>query len=279
MKQSIARLYFSRRLLKSYINTHDYIPENVENIDLQHININKLLPVLEWYIRYFSRTKELNSRNIEMICSYNRYQAGKQQKNEKYFHSVVAIKLKENGIPWTLRKGMSYTNYYKEKTHRTYNDIDLLILEKDKTVFQNTLTAIGFISGIYDNEKDIIKKHSREDALYYKMSPDHLPHYTKVLDDKTDICIDAAFTLAWDKFEEKEKLTKFIQSEKIQNKNGNSMTAGGHYLECAFHLYREMFSGSSKKSKTFRASGLLDLGLIRNHINYSYYNSLFPEVE
>ncbi|PQQ41091.1 hypothetical protein C6H65_11290 [Photorhabdus luminescens] len=278
MNQSIGRLYFSRRLIKSYIHDHDFVIKNAENIDLQHANINKLLPIVEWHLRRFSRTKELNSRNIEMIFHYNRHQAYKQRVVEEYFHAFVVDKLKKKGIRWALRKGMSYTKYYKEISHRTYNDIDLLISEYDQIKFEDAMLESGFECGIYDSEKGKVIKHNREDILYYKMSPDHLPHYTKILEDGTDIRLDAAFTLAWNNYDNKERLAEVLNLEQKKNGGKHIMTAGGHYLECAFHLYREMFSGSSKKSKTFRASGLLDLALIRKNIDYHYYDSLFQEV-
>lgn len=62
------------------------------------------------------------------------------------------------------------------------------------------------------------------------MSPDHLPHYTKILEDGTDIRLDAAFTLAWNNYDNKERLAEVLNLEQKKNGGKHIMTAGGTIL-------------------------------------------------
>lgn len=113
----------------------------------------------------------------------------------------IAEGLAEFGITVAFTKGIVLqSTLYGNSGVRTYDDIDLMVYPDDTDRIHEALVALGFESEkVYDSGSNALTAMSRADAIMYRLSPDHLPHFHRLVDDicVADIAVDVASSLTW----------------------------------------------------------------------------------
>ncbi|MGW1845545.1 nucleotidyltransferase family protein [Streptomyces sp. NPDC001966] len=113
----------------------------------------------------------------------------------------VSTALEGAGIQAAWTKGVVLqSTLYDDSGVRTYNDIDLMIAPADRERTQAALVDLGYEAAVaFDPTARELRKISRAAERMYRMSPDHLPHFHRLVDDLCvpHISVDVANSLTW----------------------------------------------------------------------------------
>ncbi|MGJ0639123.1 nucleotidyltransferase family protein [Xenorhabdus bovienii] len=264
---NVKNLNFFRKLYAAYFHNQPLSLE--DDLNLSFLNKHKLFPILEYVVRQQNLHKEIGLKDYDLISSYCIMLKHKQRLNDIALVELTNQLRKEN-IPYALRKGTTLAQLYHDPSHRISNDIDILVNKKYSKSVQLLLTEIGYTCGFYHHESGTIQPHKNSTLLKYRMSPDHLPHYTKLVDG-IPLVIDVAFTLSW------ASLKDFLSTDEILA--NNSMVAGisqlspqHNYLHTLLHLYRECFFLSSLKKRAPYLTSFIDVVLL-NRTKKKYFST------
>ncbi|WP_034950321.1 nucleotidyltransferase family protein [Erwinia oleae] len=256
-----SELTLFRELYDAYFYNETF--KNTRGIDISFLNQHKLLPLLNYVIHQQNLYKEVGYKDCELIASYCSHLEKKQSFADKELDTLAKM-MKQEKIHYALRKGKSLAALYHHPSHRTSNDVDLLVDVTSADDLKSLLAAAGFTCGFYHHQTRAVHAHKPETLLKYRMSPDHLPHYVKIVDG-IPIVIDIAFTLSWTTKQDK------ISTEEILRKatevNGISFLEPFYnYLHTLLHLYRECVFLTSLQKRPPYLTSVIDVMLL-NRLN------------
>lgn len=112
---------------------------------------------------------------------------------------AVANALRERGVRFACTKGIIFESLlYAGDGTRAMRDVDLMIGPADRGTVVDVMTGLGFTPGRYNWRSGTIELDRRTE-LTYKLNPDHLPHFGRLLDDPILPCvmIDVANSFTW----------------------------------------------------------------------------------
>ena len=261
-----------KRLFEDYSgNSNDFFEIN-----------DTLINVLEYHrIDMILADKPISyCENIEIYNCLSNKRELISKNNENYIAAVNEINtvFKKNCIDFILLKGCALMiKYYKEKFHRSFNDIDFLIDVKDIGKVEEILNQIGYIQGeVVDGN---IIQAKRKDILFQRLNTHEIYHMVKFDNSGFEINIDINFKFAWVEFGKSgDSLIKFADTyENIENLPFNNtsipiLNSEYQFVHLCCHLYNEAvyftldkqyISGDDPKELSlFR---LLDIFLVTQH--------------
>lgn len=257
------KLTLFRELYNAYFYNESF--QNSRDIDISFLNQHKLLPLLNHVIHQQNLYKEIGYKDCELIASYCSHLEKKQTTADSELDALAQM-MKQEKIHYALRKGKSLAALYHHPSHRTSNDVDLLVDVSSADNLKSLLAAAGFTCGFYHHQTRAVHAHKPETLLKYRMSPDHLPHYVKIVDG-LPIVIDIAFTLSWatkqDTLSTEEILRRTTEISGIP-----CLDPYYNYLHTLLHLYREcVFLTSLQKRPPYLTSVIDVMLLSRLNIN------------
>ncbi|CAQ82706.1 MULTISPECIES: nucleotidyltransferase family protein [Photorhabdus] len=235
--------------------------DNVISADLHFLGKHKLIPIWFDLIKKYGEVKKLTRQTYYMLSSYLTYMRNQQETKLQEIQNI-GKQFDQNNLPYAIRKGHALSSLYKDKIHRNYNDIDLLINNSQLEKYLDILYSQGYIEGIYDYSKQEIIKYSRFDLIKYQLSPDHHPHLIKLIDD-IPVAIDLAYTSCWHTHPEAK--TFHINNSDTEIIDGVRCLSGKSlYYDTMFHLYRESRFLSSLEGRSPFLLSYIDLMLLKN---------------
>ncbi|WP_448511916.1 nucleotidyltransferase family protein [Photorhabdus laumondii] len=241
MKKNELETFNNISLIKEMIKIYVHEQYDVDikfflNPDIVFLNRHKLLPIWFYCIHQLNIEREIGKFTYQMVQIFLAKQKKDALTKEKEIISL-ANTFAKNDLNFAVRKGISICNLYKEKSHRTFNDIDLMIKKNDADLFNKLLNQEGFEVGLYDQYKNEKSMHHRRDIINYKLNPDHCPHRIKMVGD-VPVIIDLAFSSYWFGHEHFEELV--LDKMELVEKNGlNCLTGISLLTDLLLHLYRE----------------------------------------
>ncbi len=111
----------------------------------------------------------------------------------------VAEGLKAAGITFSFTKGVVFEQtFLKRVGGRVMNDIDCMIAPVSREAVVRAMLDLGFQMGYFDWASRSVQL-DRSTMLKFKLHPDHLPHFTRVLDDPVvpSVAVDFANSMTW----------------------------------------------------------------------------------
>jgi Uncharacterised nucleotidyltransferase len=114
--------------------------------------------------------------------------------------SALCRQLAAAGVQAAVTKGLVlHHSLYEADGTRYFTDVDLMIRPSDVVVATRVLAECGYQVGRYSRRDCIIIPLEPAELLVYKLSPDHLPKSTLLLNDPfvPAVTIDIAFSLTW----------------------------------------------------------------------------------
>lgn len=125
-----------------------------------------------------------------------------RRKNELATTEATRIRaaLAKAGVRAAFTKGVvGHATLYGGRGTRVFNDIDLMA-EGGAEVISEVLEDLGYARNKrYDPRLHQLVDLPRRDQVMYRLSPDHLPHFMRVLDGECVpfLMVDVAFSLTW----------------------------------------------------------------------------------
>ncbi|MCX8962358.1 nucleotidyltransferase family protein [Erwinia psidii] len=256
-----SKLTLFRELYNAYFYNESF--ENSRDIDISFLNQHKLLPLLNYVIHQQNLFKEVGYKDCELIASYCSHLEKKQIFADSELAALTKM-MKQEKIHYALRKGKSLAALYHHPSHRTSNDVDLLIDVSSANNMKSLLAEAGFTCGFYHHQTRTVHAHKPETLLKYRMSPDHLPHYVKVVDG-IPIVIDIAFTLSW-ATKQDPLCTEEILRKTAEISGISCLDPYYNYLHTLLHLYRECVFLTSLQKRPPYLTSVIDVMLL-NRLN------------
>jgi hypothetical protein len=111
----------------------------------------------------------------------------------------VAYAFRTHGVRVACTKGIVFeAALYGANGTRPMNDIDLMISPQERSAVTPIMAELGFQPGYYNPKTGSVELDRRTELLY-KLHPDHLPHYTRVIDDPIVpyLVVDVANSFTW----------------------------------------------------------------------------------
>lgn len=248
--------------------------DDIVNADLHFLGRHKLISI--WYdlITKKQSVNKLSGHVNRMVMAYDTYMQKEQDIKIQEIKKLGELFDKSN-LPYAVRKGIALSSLYKEKKHRGYNDIDLLVESTKLEQYTSLLYQQGYIKGIYDYGKHEIINHSRSNLIKYRLSPDHHPHLVKLVDG-IPVCIDLAFTSCWYTHSDEKKFS--ISNADYEVIDGiRCLARKSLYSDTMFHLYRESRFLSSLENRTPYFLSYLDLILLTHNYSGSLSSSFIED--
>ncbi|MFI9504934.1 nucleotidyltransferase family protein [Nocardia sp. NPDC052566] len=117
-------------------------------------------------------------------------------------HAVaISTHLQAVGLSFAWTKGVvAQTALYDNSGVRVFNDIDLMIHPRHRGELRSELLELGFIAdNVWDPATKTLVPRSRTELRTYQLSPDHLPHFHRVVADLLVpvVIVDVANSLTW----------------------------------------------------------------------------------
>lgn len=129
-----------------------------------------------------------------------RYLARKRAAVFQQTSLALAGAVRREGLAFSLRKGLiTQEMLYSPSYLRIFSDVDLLVAPADAARLERVLQAEGYTIGHFDHHNDRVGPLPREEAIRVRLNPDHLPRYTRKLDDNVVryVEVDVATSLTW----------------------------------------------------------------------------------
>jgi hypothetical protein len=186
----------------------------------------------------------------------------------------VSAALVEAGLKVAARKGVLLETYvYGSQGMRWMEDIDLMAKQDERVAIEKVISNSGYTLGKYDYGRCEIKPHEREYLLKYRLNPDHLPRYTKVMADslvshvEMDICTSFTWWNSGIDIDIGEALAQTevgIGQAKFSGLPGLPLKY--MFLDLILHFFREAYFESTIQGGTdVVLSGFLDIMLVHQH--------------
>jgi hypothetical protein len=119
----------------------------------------------------------------------------------RHYLNDVVQGLQDAGIKVMARKGLVLSHLlYNDDGSRFFCDLDFFISPENAETAKAVMVEKGYRHGSYfDQISGTLKDYSRKDLLIYKISPDHLPEFSKTIDDPLveSIKVDLATSISW----------------------------------------------------------------------------------
>lgn len=224
------------------------LKNKIVNLVLYHLKEYQLLNYVPTYI-YHNFTSYWNGSVVKANAYY------------KHIEIIANIMNKAN-LEYAFIKGFDLVDklYYKKSPYiREFNDLDILVAEKDLTIVEKLFLNEGFVFGDYDFESNEIIPASRYDIIRMKIDSHQL--YTLVKKESYNdifagpIFIDINYTI----FEGGKKFTpiateKILTTTEIRTSFNNiqykSLDIYYTFIQLEYHLYREAHTELFRKQGT-----------------------------
>lgn len=220
---------------------------------------NELLTLLndeiDWFqvLRYAAKSKTIPLL-YKNLCNYGLsikkparqifkyYYLGTLERNKIILSEYDKLRrvFAQNNICMAPLKGaFLIPNLYIDLGIRTVNDIDCLIMPKDKKIVKEILTTIGYINGDYDEDNNSIIKISSKKNMLWKMNMNSLYPFRKIIDSPFAKTVDIDFSFALD-FNKDEKPVFEMMNAGTQFRDGEIILQPYHFFihQCCHH-YKE----------------------------------------
>lgn len=160
----------------------------------------------------------------------------------------VAKSLEERCLRFACTKGISLeSTVYEGKGERYMADIDFLIKLEDEEIVTAIMKELGYELGYYDWKTGNIHHFDRRELISYRLNPDHLPTFVRVLDDSiiSHIHVDFACSFTWTQCEYQVPVSKALSDVLYQPVPGVTvqripvLSSPYQFLFTILHLFRE----------------------------------------
>jgi hypothetical protein len=161
----------------------------------------------------------------------------------------VVAEFDRRGLRVACTKGVVLQSTVYDGRIRYFGDVDLMIHPDDTAATTEILTGLGYSPGVqYDHRSQSLVPLPRETVLMYRLYPDHLPHFTRLLDDAPFpyYMVDVAYSLTWYGSVWQIPMDEVMDGiERVPVKPGRSTdtlpapAAPYRFLFLALHLFRE----------------------------------------
>ncbi|MDT0266095.1 nucleotidyltransferase family protein [Streptomyces sp. DSM 44915] len=170
-------------------------PDNLLSQAVRH----GLVPAVADLLAQSGITQSVSSRMRLFLlnCHY-----ANRKKNELATREATVLHgaLAEAGVRAAFTKGVvGHLSLYGGRGTRVFNDIDMMA-EGDAETIAKVLDGQGYAKNKrYDPGLHQLVDLPRRDQVMYRLSPDHLPHFMRVLDGECVpfLMVDVAFSLTW----------------------------------------------------------------------------------
>jgi hypothetical protein len=178
--------------------------------------------------------------------------------------------LHAHDIKVLFRKGVVLSvSLYRSPSDRHCSDIDLYCAARDREVARRVLLDAGLQEGELNNDRRH-RPHSRSEAFFTKLYPDHLPRLIIETADPLlpSVQVDVSVDIGWSGAPLSDARHAFLVRELENtatdaNGLGTASTAWFHFIDVALHLYRDAyFEMNIDKGVDVHLSKFLDLALL-----------------
>lgn len=195
---------FLKTIFKSVVDW--YIYNTVSDIDTISAVCEKTLSFMEYHKLDMLYYDYLIANDIEIPKEVEIRLREKKEfiinKNMHYLSLAdkITTHFKESD-PFIVLKGVALMTYkYKKIYHRSFNDVDFLISEKDIDKLEEYILKSGYVHGIEDLENHSIKVASRAEILFQRMYTHELYGFIKRIEEPNKNFfsrIDVNFKFSW----------------------------------------------------------------------------------
>ena len=226
---------------------NNYMEDNIN--ELNNININiELLKLLEYHrIDMVLVDKLLLPAYGDIKSNLLNKKKFIYKNNENYINAAKEINsvFKDNSIGFVLLKGCALIMKYYQKTyHRSFNDVDFLIDEKDIGKVEEILREYGYVQGeVIDGE---IMQAKRKDVIFQRINTHEIYHMVKFNDNNFEVNIDINFKFAWVEFGNSgdslinfNDVIKNVDIFSFENTSIPLLNTEYQFLHLCCHLYNE----------------------------------------
>jgi Uncharacterised nucleotidyltransferase len=160
----------------------------------------------------------------------------------------VTEALARRGLRVACTKGIALeSTVYKGSGARYMVDIDFMIRPEDGEAATAVMQDLGYVPGYYDWRSGGIHTFTRRELIAYRLNPDHLPPFIRVIDDAIVPHLDAdlACSLTWTQCEHQIDMADALSEVIHQPLPGLAdrmipvLTPHYHFIFTILHLFRE----------------------------------------
>lgn len=160
----------------------------------------------------------------------------------------VAEGLRAAGVRFAVRKGLATRRLLFDPPHlRVFDDLDLVLDESQSERSVECLNGLNFVKGHFDFGVDDVVPIPREEAIRYRLSPDHIPRLTRRTKDPLirNVDLDIALSLTWTGADYKLPVQAALESVRPIDVGPLAqcprLSDEYLFLDCVMHMFREAF--------------------------------------
>jgi hypothetical protein len=196
----------------------------------------------------------------------------------------ISIAMEQAKVPHASRKGVVLDlSAYGDTNSRFFYDIDFMVPPALVDQIDAVMKGLGYSVGVFDLENTAIVPHTRAELLQYRMSPDHIPRYGKVIGDPIVryIEVDFATSLSWHGSEYQIPVEAALSGALHNLLPGTdqrmvSFSPEMQLIDLSMHLFREAFLQSSiKTGNDVSLSAFLDIAMLWKRNAETYRDQAF----
>ncbi|HEY3611843.1 MAG TPA: nucleotidyltransferase family protein [Pseudonocardiaceae bacterium] len=190
----------------------------------------------------------------------------------------IAARLRADDLAVAVTKGVAaQAMLYDQHGTRSFNDIDLMVLPRERERVGAVLAGLGYQEGrAYQHRTGRLVDIPRAEIAAYQLYPDHLPHLTRLTDDDTlpYFVTDVAFSLTWYtspwQVSTEAALARRVDLP-VQGGALPVMAPAFDFLFLCLHLFREGWVAATVRGKDVRLAQFADVcrhweRLARQHV-------------
>jgi hypothetical protein len=156
--------------------------------------------------------------------------------------------LEQRGVRVACTKGIALeSTAYEGSGERYMVDIDFMIRPTDGEASTSAMRDLGYVSGYYDWRTGDVHAFTRRELIGYRLNPDHLPPFTRVLDDAivSHLSADLACSLTWTQCQYQvgmDEVLATVPRQAVPGLRGRTipvLTPQYQFLFTILHLFRE----------------------------------------
>ena len=250
---------------------------------IEQSQMHKLLPAMFLTLQKYKLLNSVPSKIRTLL--YDNYRFFVHKNRMLQSEAIRVSQALENAdVDYAARKGIVFDgSIYGNEGTRIYNDIDFLINRSDENTVYDVMFSLGYEVGLYDYEADDLIPMPRDELIRYRMSPDHVPRFTKKTDSDivTFIEVDFATSLTWVnsgyEISTENALADTTQAS-LNDREGKIRALNKCYLfvDTAMHLFREAYLESSiiDKGEDVNLVKFLDVALLYVNFDASEHSSI-----
>ncbi|MCA9940885.1 MAG: nucleotidyltransferase family protein [Anaerolineales bacterium] len=160
---------------------------------------HRIMPLLAYCV-----TTSTHKDAVPMEVKYHLYEVldVNRHKMTLLYQAIVEIiqNLREANIRFACTKGISFSiTLYAGQGSRNLNDVDIMILAKDRGKVMEIMDRLGYETGLYSYVTDRVEPLPRRQMITYKLNPDHIPTLSRQTHDPIVRFVKADFanSLTW----------------------------------------------------------------------------------